>query len=88
MSAASASDGTLRFLAILAVLLNDRISGTYFFEDIDSGIHPNRLWLLLELIEHQTAKGNIQVITTTHSPALLGWMNDTTFETHLGCFSE
>ena len=80
VSAYSASDGTLRFLAMLALLLNEEAGGTYFFEDIDAGIHPNRLWLLLELIETQTAKGNIQVITTTHSPALLGWMNDTTFE--------
>ena len=80
VSAYSASDGTLRFLAMLAILLNEEAGGIYFFEDIDSGIHPNRLWLLLELIERQTAKGNVQVITTTHSPALLGWMNDTTFE--------
>ena len=80
VSAYSASDGTLRFLGILAALLNEDASGIYFFEEIDNGIHPNRLWLLLELIERQTAKGKIQVITTTHSPALLGWMNDTTFE--------
>ena len=80
VSADSASDGTLRFLAMLALLLNEEASGTYFFEDIDAGIHPNRLWLLMELIERQTAKGNIQVITTTHNPALLAWMNDTTFE--------
>ncbi len=80
VSAYSASDGTLRFLAILAALLNDDAEGVYFFEEIDNGIHPNRLWLLLDLIERQTAKGKIQVITTTHNPALLGWMNDTTFE--------
>ena len=80
VSASSASDGTLRFLAMLALLLNEDASGIYFFEDIDAGIHPNRLWLLLELIERQTAKGNVQVITTTHNPALLAWMNDTTFE--------
>ena len=80
VSAVSASDGTLRFLAMLAVLLNEESQGTYFFEDIDSGIHPSRLRLLLELIETQTAKGKIQVITTTHSPALLAWMNDETFE--------
>ena len=67
-------------LAMLALLLNEEAGGTYFFEDIDAGIHPNRLWLLMELIERQTAKGNIQVITTTHNPALLAWMNDTTFE--------
>ena len=80
VSAYSASDGTLRFLAMLALLLNEDTGGTYFFEDIDAGIHPNRLWLLLELIEKQTAKGNIQVITTTHNPALLAWMSDSTFE--------
>ena len=80
VSAYSASDGTLRFLGILAALLSPHEGGLYFFEEIDNGIHPNRLWLLLDLIEQQTAKGQIQVITTTHSPALLAWMNDTTFE--------
>ena len=80
VSAYSASDGTLRFLGILAALLGPSEGGLYFFEEIDSGIHPNRLWLLLDLIERQTAKGKIQVVTTTHSPALLAWMNDTTFE--------
>ena len=80
VSASSASDGTLRFLGILATLLNEDAGGIYFFEEIDNGIHPNRLWLLLELIERQTAKGKIQVITTTHNPALLAWMRDDTFE--------
>ena len=80
VSAYSASDGTLRFLGILAALLGPNEGGLYFFEEIDNGIHPNRLWLLLDLITQQTAKGKIQVVTTTHSPALLAWMNDTTFE--------
>ena len=80
VSAYSASDGTLRFLGILATLLNEDAGGVYFFEEIDTGIHPNRLWLLLDLIERQTAKGKIQVITTTHNPALLDWIRDETFE--------
>ena len=80
VAAYSASDGTLRFLAMLAALLSPQPEGVYFFEDIDAGIHPARLWLLLDFIEKQTAKGNIQVITTTHSPALLTWINDSTFE--------
>ena len=80
ISAYSASDGTLRFLAMLAALLGPNPAGVYFFEEIDNGIHPNRLWLLLELIEKQTAKGNIQVVATTHSPDLLAQVNDTTFE--------
>ena len=80
VSAYSASDGTLRFLGILAALLGANEGGLYFFEEIDNGIHPSRLWLLLDFIEQQTAEGNVQVITTTHSPALLAWMNNTTFE--------
>ena len=80
VSAYSASDGTLRFLAVLAALLGANPAGVYFFEEIDNGIHPNRLWLLLDLIERQTAKGEVQVITTTHSPDVLNFINDTTFE--------
>ena len=80
VSAYSASDGTLRFLAMLTALLGTNPSGIYFFEELDNGIHPNRLWLLLELIEKQTAKNGIQVITTTHSPDMLALINDKTFE--------
>lgn len=80
VSAYSASDGTLRFLAMLAVLLSENPKSLYFFEEIDNGIHPARQWLLLELIEKQAAKNNIQIITTTHAPDLLTFVNDSTFE--------
>ena len=80
VSAYSASDGTLRFLATLAVLLGDNTNDLYFFEEIDTGIHPARQWLLLELIEKQAAKRDIQVITTSHSPDFLTFINDSTFE--------
>ncbi len=80
MSVFSASDGTLRFLGMLAALLSPNPAGFYFFEEIDNGIHPNRLWLLLDFIERQSDKGKVQVVTTTHSPALLSWMSDETFE--------
>lgn len=80
VSASSASDGTLRFLAMLAVLLGDNPNGLYFFDEIDTGIHPVRLSLLMDLIERQTAKRGIQVVATTHAPTLLTVMNDDTFE--------
>ena len=80
ISAYSASDGTLRFLGMLAALLNEDFEGLYFIEEIDNGIHPARLHLLLDLIERQTAKGKIQVVATTHSPDVLNLINDTTFE--------
>ncbi len=80
LSAYSISDGTLRFLAMLATLLSENAKGLYFFEEIDNGIHPSRVQLLLDLMETQTAKGDIQAITTTHSPELLSMVNDRTFE--------
>ena len=80
VSAYSASDGTLRFLTMLAALLGPNRAGLYFFEEIDNGIYPNRQRLLLELIEKQTAKNGIQVVTTTHSPDLLNYVNAKTFE--------
>ena len=80
VSAQSASDGTLRFLAMLAALLAPNPASLYFFEEIDNGIHPSRLNLLIDLIEQQTAKGTTQVIATTHSPQLLSMISDSTFE--------
>ena len=80
VSGYSASDGTLRFLAILATLLGPKPASLYFFEEVDSGIHPNRLWLLLELMEKQISKAGVQIITTAHSPALLSWIREEAFE--------
>ena len=78
-SSRSVSDGTLRFLGILAVLLG-KGPRLCVFEEIDSGIHPSRLHLLVELIESEVQKGDMQVVTTTHSPDLLACISDETFE--------
>ena len=79
VSAYSASDGTLRFLGVLAALLGKNPAGLYFFEEIENGIHPVRLGLLLDLFEG-AIRGDGQVIGTTHAPTLLTAMNDDTFE--------
>ena len=73
------SDGTLRFLGMLAALLGEG-PRLCVFEEIDNGIHPSRLHLLVELIEEQTRKGDLQVVTTTHSPDLLATIGDETFQ--------
>ncbi|NJM06079.1 ATP-binding protein [Candidatus Gracilibacteria bacterium] len=70
-TAYSASDGTLRFLAMLAALLGPEAARLYMFEELENGIHPTRLHLLLQLIEQQVATGSSQVIASTHSPQLL-----------------
>ncbi len=71
VSALSASDGTLRFLAILAALFGPAPASLYFIEEIENGIHPTRLGLLVDLIEHQTKRLGIQIVATSHSPQLL-----------------
>lgn len=79
-SAYSASDGTLRFLAMIAAMLGPDPARFYFFEELDTGIHPTRLYLLLQLIEQTVSRHEIQVIGTTHSPQLLGFLNESSRE--------
>jgi predicted ATPase len=75
ISAYSASDGTLRFLAMVAALLGPEPARFYFFEELENGIHPTRLHLLIQLIEKKVAEGTIQMVATTHSPHLLALLN-------------
>ncbi|WP_013324212.1 AAA family ATPase [Gloeothece verrucosa] len=80
ISAYSASDGTLRFLAICAALLTPNPAKFYFFEEIENGIHPTRLHLLIQLIEQATKQENIQVLATSHSPQLLRLLSSQSLE--------
>jgi len=70
-SANSASDGTLRFLGMLAALLGPKPAKFYFLEEIDNGIHPARLALLMDLLDNQSKSKGIQVTASTHSPQVL-----------------
>jgi predicted ATPase len=72
----SASDGTLRFLGMIAALLGPKPAQFYFFEELDNGIHPTRLHLLLQLIEQRVSHGGMQVVTSSHSPQLLGFLSE------------
>lgn len=79
-TAYSASDGTLRFLAIIAALLGPETAKLYFIEELDNGLHPTRLHLLIQLIEQQVAKGTTQIVATTHSPQLLRLLSPESLE--------
>ena len=81
VSADSASDGTLRFLALLASLLSNTRQAIYVLEEVDNGIHPARLRLLIDLIENRTESQEVQAITTTHSPTMLSMIGDQAFQT-------
>jgi predicted ATPase len=80
ISLAAASDGTLRFLAFLAALLGPHPSSFYFFEELENGLHPTRVGLLLDLIENQVKDKGIQVVVTTHSPEILGRLSKESLE--------
>ena len=71
ISAESASEGRLRFLAFAAAVLGPDPAKFWLFEEIENGIHPNRAHLLINLLRAATGNGSIQVVGTTHSPALL-----------------
>lgn len=76
----SASDGTLRFLGLLALLFQDDPPQLLFIEEIETGLHPTRLDLLANLIEQRTEQTETQVIATTHSPLLLQVLDQETLE--------
>ena len=80
ISAYSLADGILRFLALLTALFSSYPAQFYFFDPLESEIHPTRLHLLVELIERKAFKQNIQIIGTTHSSQLLRLLSPETIE--------
>ena len=68
------SDGTLRFAAISAAFFQPTLPSLLAFEEVDNGIHPSRLRLLVELFRSQAERGQVQVTATTHSPLVLAWL--------------
>jgi predicted ATPase len=79
ISAYSASDGTLRFLGVLAAFLGPKPARFYFLEEIDTGIHPARLFLLMNLLEIRSKNAGLQIFSTTHSPQMLRLLRDLSF---------
>ncbi len=71
ISARSMSDGTLRFLGELTALLTSEKGAVLLMEEIENGLHPARVHLLVEILESVTKGGARQVIATTHSPLVL-----------------
>lgn len=69
------SDGTLRFAAITASFFQPDMPSFLTFEEIENGIHPTRLRLLVELLRKQSGKHR-QLLATTHSPIVLAWLKE------------
>jgi len=71
IDARSMSDGTLRFLAILTALLTRPEGSQLVIEEIDNGLHPSRVGLLVKVLKEIGRKRSIDVLLTTHNSALL-----------------
>ncbi|AFZ23891.1 hypothetical protein Cylst_1613 [Cylindrospermum stagnale PCC 7417] len=71
IDARSMSDGTLRFLGILTALLTRPEGSQIVIEEIDNGLHPSRTQLLVKILREIGTKRKIDILLTTHNPALL-----------------
>ncbi len=68
-SAADLSDGTLRFLFLLAVLANPKPPPLIAIDEPETGLHPSMLPIVAEYARDAALR--TQVILTTHSPEFL-----------------
>lgn len=68
-SAADLSDGTLRFLFLLAVLANPSPPPLIAIDEPETGLHPSMFPIVAEYA--RDAANRAQVILTTHSPEFL-----------------
>ena len=68
-STAELSDGTLRFLMLLAILANPEPAALIAIDEPETGLHPGMLQIVAELAEQAATKS--QVLLSTHSPEFL-----------------
>lgn len=65
------SDGTLRTLAILTALETIPEHSRMVIEELDNGVHPSRVKLLVDTIWECSHRRKLNVLVTTHNPATL-----------------
>jgi predicted ATPase len=68
------SDGTLRWLSLLAILLNPDPPPVVCIEEPELGLHPDMIPPLARLL--RDASERMQIITTTHSADLVDALSD------------
>lgn len=68
------SDGTLRFLSLLAILIDPGPASLVLIEEPELGLHPDVLPALRDLLVE--ASGRVQLVVTTHSTQLVDAMTE------------
>ena len=79
------SDGTLRFAALAAAFFQPDMPQIMTVEEIENGVHPSRMRLIMELFRSQAERTGTQVFATTHSPLVLAWLQAEEYETTFFC---
>ena len=65
------SDGTLRCIAVLTATMIGEEGSMVLIEELDNGIHPARVYKLIEQLIAIGKKRNIDIVITTHNATLL-----------------
>lgn len=65
------SDGVIRCIAVIASIISEKPGSMVIIEEVDNGIHPSRAKSLIQAISGLSKERKIDVIITTHNPALL-----------------
>jgi predicted ATPase len=68
------SDGTLKFLCLLAVLLEEDLPPLICIEEPEVGLHPEAIQIVAEALVDASAR--TQLIVTTHSEALIDALSE------------
>ena len=68
------SDGTLKFLCLLAVLLDPDVPPLLCIEEPEVGLHPEAIQIVADLLIEASEK--TQIVVTTHSESLVDAMSD------------
>ena len=74
LPAARLSDGTIRFIALLAILCHPEPPPLICIEEPEIAMHPDSLGLIAELL--RKASELTQIIVATHSPELVSHFSD------------
>jgi predicted ATPase len=86
--AALLSDGTLRVLAIAAAMLSATEGSLIVIEEIDNGVHPSRVKSLITSIQEIAKRRNLQVLISTHNPALMDAIPDSALGDVVFCYRD
>ncbi len=72
------SEGTLYFLALLCIINQPNPPKLLLLEEPEKGIHPRRLFEVIQFIFKLAEEKDVQVIMTTHSPIVVDMFKDMT----------